>query len=141
VIEHNFDVCFSKAQIGHSSSFMMRMMFKPNQFKSCAMAPMPSGPKDLESCKKHCEQMQSILGLDVLGVLDYHTDLATHIRTYESNEGFVKEFLGILKKTGEDDATGKTLYSKKNKGWFSRPKAAPQTRDPATVIDVSTRSV
>lgn len=135
VIEHNFDVCFSKAQIAQSKSFMMRMMFKSNQFKSCAMAPMPSGPKDYEACKKHCEQMQPILGLDVLSILDYHTDLTEHIRVYKNKEEFVREFRGILKKTGEDDATGETLFIKKNMGWFGSKPKIPASKN---VVDVST---
>jgi hypothetical protein len=115
VIEHNFDMCCSKAQIGHAA-FMMRMMLKPNQFKSHAMSDMPCAPSNEEACKTHCEQMSPILDLDVLGVLDYHTDLTLHIRTYESKDGFVKEFTEILEKTGENDVTGKALYSKRNKG-------------------------
>jgi hypothetical protein len=114
IIEHNFDMCCSKAQIGHAA-MMMRLMLKPNQFKSHAFSDMPCAPADEESCRKHCEQMKPILDLDVLGVLDYHTDLTMHIRTYESSDEFVKEFTEILKKTGEHDVTGKALYSKKNK--------------------------
>jgi hypothetical protein len=62
--------------------------------------------------------MQPILKLDVLGILDYHTDHGLHIRTYNSKEEFVEGFTKeVLKKTGEDDPSGETLYAKKNGGY------------------------
>ena len=115
VIEHNFDMCCSKAQIKEAKAMMMRMMTKPNQFRSHAFSDMPCAPSEKEACKAHCQQMEPILKLDVLGILDYHTDLGMHIRTYNSKEEFVEDFTKVLKKTGEDDPSGETLYANKNK--------------------------
>ena len=59
--------------------------------------------------------MAPILDLDVLGVLDYHTDIKTHIRTYANKDEFKKEFAEVLKKTGEHDPTGEALFALRNK--------------------------
>jgi hypothetical protein len=115
VIDHNFDMCLSKDQINQAQSFLIRMSSKVNNFSSNALAPMPCAPCERDACRLHCEQMAPILDLDVLGVLDYHTDLKTHIRTYENKDEFKKEFTKVLKKTGEHDPTGEALFAVKNK--------------------------
>lgn len=115
VLDHNFDMCLSKAQINQASSFIVRLMSKVNNFSSNAQAPLPCAPKDRDACRLHCEQMAPILDLDVLGVLDYHTDLKTHIRTYANKDEFKKEFTEVLKKTGEHDPTGEALFALRNK--------------------------
>lgn len=58
--------------------------------------------------------MAPILELDVEGVLDYHTDLKTHIRTYANKDEFKEEFTNVLKKSGEHDPTGEALFNLKN---------------------------
>lgn len=115
VLEHNFDMCLSKDQINQSSAFMIRMTSKSNQFASNAMKPLPCAPKDRDACRLHCEQMAPILDLDVEGVLDYHTDLKMHIRTYANKDEFKEEFTKVLKKSGEHDPTGEALFNLKNK--------------------------
>ena len=116
VIEHNFDMFLSKAQVNAAGAFMTRLMSKTNQFKSNACAPMfPCAPSDLESCKKHCEQMQHVLSWDVTSIMDYHCEIGTHIRNYANKEAYVKDMTKVLEKTGEHDASGEALYAIKNK--------------------------
>lgn len=58
--------------------------------------------------------MAQILALDVRAINDYHTYTGEQIRTYESKDDFVKDFSGVLKKTGEDDPTGEKMFAKQN---------------------------
>ena len=59
LIEHNFDMYMSKAQI-KKAGFMLRLMLKSNNFGSLACGPMPRGPTTLEGCKAHCELMSEV---------------------------------------------------------------------------------
>lgn len=114
IIEHNFDVFMSKKQIA-KASLPLRMMMKKENFASCAKAPMPTGPKDEEGCKTHCEQMAQILQLDVAAIIDYHSYPGLQIRKYESKEEFVSDFTAVLDKTGESDPTGEKMFELQNK--------------------------
>jgi hypothetical protein len=114
LIEHNFMPYLSKEQLAKASR-MLRMMMKTNDFSSCANEKMPQGPKTKEGCKEHCSQMAQILQLDVRAINDYHTYVGVQIRTYESKDEYVKDFGGILAKTGENDPTGEKMYELQNK--------------------------
>lgn len=114
IIEHNFDVYMTKEQINKASP-VLRMMMKKQNFASCAKAPMPTGPKEKEACKTHCEQMAQILQLDVAAIIDYHSYPGVQIRKYESKEEFVSDFTAVLDKTGESDPTGEKMFKLQNK--------------------------
>ena len=114
IIEHNFDVFMSKKQIA-KASLPLRMMMKKENFESCANAPMPTGPKDKEGCKTHCEQMAQILQLDVAAINDYHSYPGVQIRKYESKEEFASDLTAVLDKTGESDSTGEKMFELQNK--------------------------
>ena len=109
LIEHNFYTYMTQEQIG-KASFMLRMMMEKEKLASCATDPMPNGPKTMEGCKIHCEQMSKILELDVLAINDYHSYPGVQIREYDSREAFVDDFTKVLKKTGEQDPTGEAMY-------------------------------
>ena len=59
--------------------------------------------------------MAQILQLDVRAINDYHTYVGVQIRTYESKDEYVKDFGGVLAKTGENDPTGEKMYELQNK--------------------------
>ncbi|KAL7425916.1 hypothetical protein ACHAXM_000236, partial [Skeletonema potamos] len=106
VIEHNFMIYMTKEQVAKATSFVLRMMMKTEDFSSCANQMMPVGPKSMVGCKAHCKQMAQILKLDVRAIIDYHSYPGVQIRTYESKDAYVKDFGGVLAKTGENDPTG-----------------------------------
>jgi hypothetical protein len=59
--------------------------------------------------------MAQILELDVLAINDYHSYPGVQIRNYTSRDAYLKDFGGVLAKTGENDATGEKMFQLQNK--------------------------
>lgn len=112
IYEHNFEIYLSEHQLSEAP-FVLRMMVKPNNFASCGCnQDIPCVPIGLENCKMHCEQMKPIVDLDVRGMMEFHSDLGVMSRCYETKAEFKEDFTKVLKKSGEDDPTGETMYKK-----------------------------
>lgn len=111
MVEHNFEMNFSKAQIATSQISIMKLVLKPGKFEP-ANGPLPKRPHDLQECKEHCELMQKILALDVAAAVDYHSECCLQCRKWDSKEAFAEGFAKCLKPFGEDVADGSAMAKK-----------------------------
>ena len=108
VYEHNFSIFMTKEQLKTSSSRIIRLVTKANDFGP-APPPLPAAPSDPEECSIHCGTMSKILNLDVANALDYHSAHGCFCREWHSPKSFHQEMTKVLEKVGEHDPTGKAM--------------------------------
>lgn len=117
VYEHNFNFYITKEHM-KEFRFLFRVVLPKEKICSCAKEQLPTGPKDIESCREHCQQMSRILDLDVRAMMEYHSLPGAMAGRWESKEAFQTEFTNILKKTGEHIADGTAMVKALNKSCF-----------------------
>jgi hypothetical protein len=115
VIEHNFQMYINKELKKEHLKFLGKLLVAADDFSSIGKGPPHKLPSIPEECTKHCQQMKSVVDLDVRMILDYHCGSGTFIRRYDSQVEYHRDFLTVLSKTGEDNPDGSSLVQFMNR--------------------------
>lgn len=117
IYEHNFGFYLTKE---HHKQFGLPFSLLLPKEKICSVAKeqIPAGPRDLGEIQEHCRQMSKIVALDVHAMMEYHSLPGVMAARFKNKADFQKEFIKILKATGEDDVTGEAMYRVMNRRCF-----------------------